>query len=127
MGLDQYLSAKTNILAKKQLRGACGGLFPIGPADNDTTEIGYWRKAYSVSCYLRETLEITGDFNLEEKEINYEQIVSILDYAKHILKTKSFENDYDKYDWETTSEVFTKAKEILEKDPNAQIFYMEWY
>lgn len=41
MGLDQYLRAKTNTIEQKSSRGACGGLFPIAPADKGTTEIGY--------------------------------------------------------------------------------------
>ena len=52
MGLDQYLRARTNTIEQKSSRGACGGLFPIAPADKGTTEIGYWRKAYAVSDYL---------------------------------------------------------------------------
>lgn len=68
MGLDQYLRAKTNSIEQKSSRGACGGLFPIAPADKGTTEIGYWRKAYAVSDYLRQVLEIYDDFNLENKK-----------------------------------------------------------
>ncbi|MBP5245822.1 MAG: hypothetical protein J6036_05150 [Clostridia bacterium] len=127
MGLDQYLRAKTSKLASKPSRGACGGLFPIEPADNGTTEIGYWRKAYSVSAYLREKLDITHDFNLEDKESYYEQILSVLDYAEYILDNQSYEDEYEKYDWENTVKAFTAAKEILEEDHDAQIFYMEWY
>ncbi len=69
MGLDQYLRARTNTIEQKSSRGACGGLFPIAPTDKGTTEIGYWRKAYAVSDYLRQVLEIYDDFNLEDKEI----------------------------------------------------------
>ena len=70
MGLDQYLKAKTNSVKHKPSTGACGGLFPLAPSDNGTTEIGYWRKAYDVSDYLRQVLEIYDDFNLEDKEIS---------------------------------------------------------
>ena len=127
MGLDQYLKAKTNNIQHKVPRGACNDLFPFFPKDNGTTEIGYWRKAYSVSTYLRETLGIYDDFNLEDKEIYYEKILSILDYADYYLESKAYENEYDKENWEDVIKYFTKAKEILEIDPDAQIFYMEWF
>ena len=92
MGLDQYLKARTKTVEHKSCRGACGGLFPIAPKDNGTTEIGYWRKAYDVSDYLRQVLEI-----------------------------------YERADWQDVVTAFTKAKEILENDPDAEIYYMEWY
>ena len=127
MGLDQYLKAKTNNIQHKAPRGACNGLFPYAPKDNGTTEIGYWRKAYSVSSFLRETLEIYDDFNLEDKEVPYEKVLSILDYAEDYLESKSYEDEYDKEDWEDVVKYFTKAKEILKNDSDAQIFYMEWF
>ena len=127
MGLDQYLRAKTNSVKQKHSRGACDGLFPIGPADNGTTEIGYWRKAYSVSTFLRETLDICDDFNLEDKEIHYDKVLSIIDYAKDVLEERTFEDEYEEQDWKDTVKYFTKAKNILEQDKDAQIFYMEWY
>ena len=127
MGLDQYLRARTTTLETKRSRGACDGLFPIAPSDNGTTEIGYWRKAYSVSDFLRQTLDINGDFNLEDAEINYDTVLSILSYAEEYIECKHYKDEYEKYDWENTVMAFTKAKEILENDPDAQIFYMEWY
>lgn len=30
-------------------------------------------------------------------------------------------------DWQDTVEAFTKAKQILENDPDAEIYYLEWY
>ena len=94
MGLDQYLRAKTNSIQHKSSRGACNGLFFIAPADNGTTEIGYWRKAYAVSDYLRQVLEIDNDFNLEDKEISYDKVLEILDYANETLEQKSFKDEY---------------------------------
>ena len=85
MGLDQYLRAKTKSVKQKSSRGACDGLFPIAPANKGTTEIGYWRKAYDVSDYLRQVLEISDDFNLEDKEISYNKVVEIIDYANEKL------------------------------------------
>lgn len=128
MGLDQYLRAKTKLLDSKRSRGACGGLFPVGPADNGTTEIGYWRKAYRVSDYLRETLKIKGAFNLKDKKVSYKQVCSIIDYSKAMLEEDDNSLDeYEKEDWKDTVSAFTKAKEILDADKEAKIFYMEWY
>lgn len=127
MGLDQYLRAKTNSIQHKSSRGACNGLFFIAPADNGTTEIGYWRKAYAVSDYLRQVLEIDNDFNLEDKKISYDKVLEILDYANETLEQKSFKDEYEMLDWQDTVKAFTKAKQILETDPDAKIYYMEWY
>ena len=127
MGLDQYLRAKTNSIQHKSSRGACNGLFFIAPVDNGTTEIGYWRKAYAVSDYLRQVLEIDNDFNLEDKEISYDKVLEILDYANETLEQKSFKDEYEMLDWQDTVKAFTKAKQILETDPDAEIYYMEWY
>ena len=127
MGLDQYLKAKTNSVQHKSSTGACGGLFPLAPADNGTTEIGYWRKAYAVSSYLRKTLDIDDDFNLEYKEISYEKVTEIIEYATNLLSENSFEYEYEQRDWQDVVTAFTKAKWILENDSDAQIYYMEWY
>ena len=127
MGLDQYLRAKTNSIQHKSSRGACNGLFSIAPSDNGTTEIGYWRKAYAVSDYLRQALEIDNDFNLEDKAISYDKVLEILDYANETLEQKSFKDEYEMLDWQDAVKAFTKAKQILETDPDAEIYYMEWY
>ena len=127
MGLDQYLKARTKTVEHKSCRGACDGLFPIAPKDNGTTEIGYWRKAYDVSDYLRQVLEIYDDFNLEDKEISYNKVVEIIDYANEQLERNKFESEYERADWQDVVTAFTKAKEILENDPDAEISYMEWY
>ena len=127
MGLDQYLKARTKTVEHKSCRGACGGLFPIAPKDNGATEIGYWRKAYDVSDYLRQVLELYDDFNLEDKEISYNKVVEIIDYANEQLERNKFESEYERVDWQDVVTAFTKAKEILENDPDAEIYYMEWY
>ena len=127
MGLDQYLRAKTNSIKHKSSRGACGGLFPLAPADRGTTEIGYWRKAYAVSDYLRQVLEIYDDFNLEDKEISYDKVLEIIDYANEIIERKSFKDEYELSDWKDVIKSFKKAKQILENDPDAEIYYLEWY
>lgn len=121
MGLDQYLRAKTNTVEHKPATGACGGIFPIAPADNGTTEIGYWRKAYSVSDYLRETLDIDDEFNLEDREITYDQILYIIKHAENLIQEDVFEDEYEKADWTGVVTAFTKAKYILEQDAEAEI------
>lgn len=127
MGLDQYLKAKTKTIPKKSLTGACGGLFPVAPEDGGTTEIGYWRKAYAVSDYLRDTLCVEGIFNCENKEISYDEVVEIINDATEIIEEESYDDMYEKEDWLKVIKSFTKAKEILDKDENATIYYMEWY
>ena len=127
MGLDQYLRAKTKSVKQKSSRGACDGLFPIAPANKGTTEIGYWRKAYDVSDYLRQVLEIYDDFNLEDKEISYNKVVEIIDYANEQLERNKIEIGYERVDWQDVVTAFTKAKQILDNDPDAEIYYMEWY
>ena len=127
MGLDQYLRARTNTIEQKSSRGACGGMFPIAPADKGTTEIGYWRKAYAVSDYLKQVLEIYDEFNLEDKEVPYNKVLEIIDYANEQIDRKAFEDEYELSDWQDTVEAFTKAKQILENDPDAEIYYLEWY
>lgn len=91
------------------------------------SELGYWRKAYDVSDYLRQVLEIYDDFNLEDKEISYNKVVEIIDYANEQLERNKFESEYERTDWRDVVTAFTKAKEILENDPDAEIYYMEWY
>lgn len=127
MGLDQYLKARTKVVKYKDATGACGGLFPFAPDNKGMTEIGYWRKAYSVSSYLRNTLGIEDDFNLEDKEICYEEVIDILNYAQNLISEKDFEGIYEEADWQDVVEAFTTAKDILEKDPDARIYYMEWF
>ena len=85
------------------------------------------RKAYAVSDYLRQVLEIYDDFNLEDKEISYNKVLEIIDYANEMIERKLFENEYEIRDWQDTVAAFTKAKQILENDPDAEIYYLEWY
>ena len=84
-------------------------------------------KAYDVSDYLRQVLEIYDDFNLEDKEISYNKVVEIIDYANEKLERNKFDSEYEKADWQNVVSAFTTAKRILENDPDAQIYYMEWY
>ena len=76
---------------------------------------------------MRNTLEIDDDFNLEYKEISYEKVLEIIEYAKNLLNENAFEYEYEKRDWQDVVTAFTKAKWILENDSDAQIYYMEWY
>lgn len=80
-----------------------------------------------MSDYLRQVLEIYDDFNLEDKEISYNKVVEIIDYANEKLERNKFDSEYEKADWQNVVSAFTTAKRILENDPDAQIYYMEWY
>ena len=115
MGLDMYLRAKTETMAPKQSRGACNGLFPLAPADNGTTEIGYWRKAYAVQRYLRETLGIGGEFNLEDKEISYEQILEIIKDAKSIIEEGDYEDEWKRKIGRTRSNILRRLSKSKKK------------
>ena len=54
-------------------------------------------------------------------------MLEIIDYANDQIDRKAFEDDYELSDWQDTVEAFTKAKQILENDPDAEIYYLEWY
>lgn len=57
----------------------------------------------------------------------YNKVLEIIDYANEQIDRKAFEDEYELSDWQDTVEAFTKAKEILENDPDAEIYYLEWY
>ena len=54
-------------------------------------------------------------------------MLEIIDYANEMIERKSFENEYEIHDWQDTVKAFTKAKQILENDPDAEIYSLEWY
>lgn len=133
MGLDMYLKAKTRLekVGKKESTGACGGMFPLAPKMEDSMrEIGYWRKAYSVQEMLKENIRT---YNHTEKDncvdfyITKEEVEEILKTAKAVLEENEFEDEYEKEEWKDTVEFFEIAKQILEEDEYASIFYSQWY
>ena len=146
MGLDQWLIAK---MEKKpedgKHTGVCSGLFGVIPtAIADSVELGYWRNAYDQNQLILDTVSARED----EKGnilVTPEEIDEILEEARRILKEHKFDNEgYDTTDddlrfksfegtwlskdkWEDTIKFFEKAKEILQKDPDAKIYYHIWY
>lgn len=150
MGLDQWLTAKTNkkITEENNHTGVCSGLFGIVPkAVADNFEIGYWRKAYDQGQLIEDLCN--GDHLPGE---NYNMIISkddvdnILKEARRILNEHSFDpedgNDLTEDDpkfqseeytwkskdkWKDTITFFERAKAIYEEDPEAQIIYHFWF
>lgn len=141
MGLDQWLIAKTTKRENKKEdhTGVCSGLFGIIPTTVvDNIEIGYWRKGYAQRNLILEYAEPEND------EGNYlitlDNVKAILAEAQEILDTHTFSNDdweedpeddectcFCKTKWKNTVEFFTEALKILEEDPEAKIYYHEWY
>lgn len=130
MGLDQYLTVKTKTLKKTGCTGACGGLIPLAPVSEGPTEIGYWRKAYLFSNYMRKLFHKEHeDWNCESNKVTAEMIDKIIVYAgkKIIINPQNEEEEWESNNWGKTYNVFTKAQEILKTDPKAEFYYMEWY
>ena len=142
MGLDMWLRVKTKLNVSDTNTGVCSGLFGIVPETKGEQEIGYWRNAYDQRALILEYVD-----NYDNGLISKEGVDEILEKAKEILETHTFdeEDGYDmtesedlwgslllcgtwncKSKWEDTIEFFTKAKEILEQDENAKIHYLEW-
>ena len=38
-----------------------------------------------------------------------------------------YEDDWEKLDWEDAFTIFNNALKILEDDPDAEIYYKEWF
>ena len=145
MGLDQWLMAKTKIKVTDEHTSVCSGMFGIIPKTvAEKQEIGYWRKGYDQDQLINFMVAAPQD---EEGNvpITAEEVDDILEEARRILKEHKFDEDgYDETDddpkfesetatwmskskWEDTIKFFEKAKEILQKDPDAKIYYHIWY
>lgn len=143
MGLDQWLIAKTKKRENKKEdhTGVCSGLFGIIPTTvANNIEIGYWRKGYAQRNLILEYAKP----DLEDDEGNYlitlDGVKAILAEAQEILDTHTFSDDEEEFDldddegtyycktkWENTVTFFKEALKILEEDPEAKIYYHEWY
>lgn len=128
MGLDMYLSVKTNdknkVVGKTDHTGACGGLMPFTIANkNGEQEIGYWRKQYRLADRL--TMMLYGDDdegdNLVPKEMTIEDIKDIIEFAKEQLK----EDAYNSNVWDYTIKVFKKALQLAKQGDT--VIYEQWY
>jgi len=136
MGLDQYCLVESPDIEKTDATGACGGLFPIGPSIGDRAEIGYWRKAYTVNDLICKTLQSYKDLPVDAdgyREDNCVDMRMMLDEIEKILKiakeeaNKPIKSEWEHEDWVNTVEVMTKARRILQQDPEAKIYYFIWY
>jgi hypothetical protein len=99
-------------------------------------EIGYWRKAYDQEDAIYSI--VVGKFNEQNNLlITKEEVENILTKANSILKTHEFDpytgedlsegcTWQSKRKWEDTIRFFTEAKQILEEDPKAEIYYHRW-
>lgn len=154
MGMDQWLMAKTKETQYlTEATGACSGLFPMAPNIEGCQQIWYWRKAYDQDDYITEVLAsfaalpIEVDYNCKPLKVTEEEATKIIAHAKHVLATHIF--DEEGYDvtgcrnncgwmasgttwesnrkWEEVIQAFTIAKEIYEKDPDAEVYYFVWY
>lgn len=141
MGLDMYLRAKTTKRNYEGSTGCCSGMINVAPDDDGMVEIGYWRKAYDQRDLFRDIISSydLSDDNCVDFKVMPNEIEEILSVAKHVLETHKFNEDGDDLDadncytffckqkWEDTIKFFTEAKKILEEDPDAEIYYCQWY
>lgn len=145
MGLDMWIRCKTTKRNYEGATGACSGMFGCAPDDEGMIEIGYWRKAYDQQELICNTIKSydSADDNCVNMRVTKEECESILSNAKEILATHEFNEDGEditddeyggfyatwcsKQKWEDTIEYFTKALEILNEDPDAEIYYCQWY
>lgn len=136
MGLDQYCWAKSSKREATEITGACDGMFPCAPDVDDRTELGYWRKAYKVHNLIywvlqdyqkiRDTEGPWADVNCREVRMMPNEIDEILKVAQKNAKGAK-KNEGELQDWVNTIEVMTKAKQLLQEDPEAKIYYYILY
>ena len=129
MGLDQYLIMKRKNEKKESVLGIMNGAFPLG-IKSEGEQIGYFRKAYAVSnCILEEIgmLDSEEDHNCKDLKLTKENIEHIIDEAQWHLDEEVYEDDWEKLDWADAFTIFNNALKILEDDPDAEIYYKEWF
>ena len=151
MGLDAWLMAKTKARQntdENSATGACSGLFGIIPtAVADAVELCYLRKGYDQSQLLCEcgTCSSDGSDDGFTWHFTKSDIEWLLEEARHILATHRFNADGEdltdddprftsdnytwmsKSKWEDLIKGLEEAKSILEEDPEADIYYHEWF
>ena len=128
MGLDMYLLSKSKDNVKKACTGACGGLFPLTIATEDNTiEIGYWRKNYRLAEELSSMLfDGEEEDNCVPKPLTEEQIEHIIKFAKYELEFKDYDDGwYCDDDWTYTIKTFKDALKRLKQGET--ILYEQWY
>lgn len=148
MGLDQWLMAKTKAnVEKKPATGACSGLFGCVPTIvAEDIELCYIRKGYDQA----QLLNIYGKRSKDPEDYTWhyskEDIKDMLKEARRILKTHKFHREdgndetYDdhlfssdtytwlsKTKWKDLIKGLKQALDILKVDPDADIYYHEWF
>ena len=129
MGLDQYLIMKRKNEKKETVLGIMNGAFPIG-IRSEGEQIGYFRKAYTVSdCVLEEIgiLDSEEDHNCKDLKLTKENIEHIIADAQWHLDEDAYEDDWEKHDWEDAVKIFDNALKILKDNPDVEIYYKEWF
>lgn len=129
MGLDQYLIMKRKNEKKESVLGIMNGAFPIG-IRSEGEQIGYFRKAYTVSdCVLEEIgiLDSEEDHNCKDLKLTKENIENIIADAQWHLDEEAYEDDWEKHDWEDAVKIFDNALKILKDNPDVEIYYKEWF
>ncbi len=149
MGLDMWLRAKSKTNTEgTEHTGVCSGIFGMVPVSDEShnIELGYWRKANDQLEVILDNLKSyrhrnNDDGCCEDYLVTKEEVEDILAEAKNILATHSFDEegydiseDYDGFGtwnseakWEDTIDFFTKAKELYETDPDAEVYFCMWY
>jgi hypothetical protein len=141
MGLDMWLRAKSDQMAPTDQTGVCSGIFGIVPMEDEShnIELGYWRNAHDQLDLIFDTISGTGN-SCDDIRITHDEINTIIKEATRILATHAFDDDgYDisddrddynmcgvwhaKQKWQQTLDYFRAAKELLEKDPLAEIYF----
>ena len=134
MGLDMYLYT-SNQAKKKQSTGACGGLFPLAPANEhegvELQEMGYWRKNYKLNEYIVNDVVVCDEEpNLIKFPLSVDDLENIRQFAKseklYLEEGGDDENGwYTIEEWEYTIKTFNKA--IRQAKQGFNIYYECWY
>ena len=93
-------------------------------------QIGYFRKAYTVSdCILEELgiLDSEEDHNCKDLKLTKENIENIITDAQWHLDEEAYQDDWEKQDWEDAVKIFDNALKILKDNPDVEIYYKEWF
>lgn len=126
--------------------GVCSGIFGVIPtAVSDAVELCYLRKGYDQQQLICETVgeETDENYTIHLRE---EDVDRLLEKARRILETHDFDeedgNDTTEDDPEFIPDSYTwmskdkwkdlikgleEAKSVLEEDPEADIYYHEWF
>ena len=150
MGLDAWLMAKTKARQntdENSATGVCSGIFGIIPtAVADAVELCYLRKGYDQQQLIWDIT--SGERDEEDCTVHLTEadVDRLLEEAQRILSTHTFNEEdgndtteddpefipdsytwMSKNKWEDLIKGLEEAKSILEDDPDADIYYHEWF